>query len=430
MQEYNNPSKDTWAKICQRPLQDTCVITPKVQAILEMVKTQKDQALFSLTKQIDKVELDQIQVSDQQIAQAKEKVSQAFKDAIDVAYDNIYIFHKAQLIQQPVIETTPGVKCFRKQVGIGKVGLYIPGGSAALFSTLLMLGIPAKLAGCSSISVCTPCQKDQSVSPEVLYVASLLGIDKIYKVGGAQAIAALAYGTQSIERVDKIFGPGNQWVTKAKELVQSDGVAIDMPAGPSEVLVIATKDSDADFIASDLLSQCEHGVDSQVVLLSTSLEKIAQVKQAIETQCEDLPRAAIAKEALENSFCVYFSTLAQCIEFSNVYAPEHLVLSFDNACDYVGQIQNAGSVFLGKYACESAGDYASGTNHTLPTSGYARGYSGLSVDSFSKQITFQSISQQGIENLGPTIEVLAQSEGLLAHKMAVSIRLKKIQDEK
>ena len=430
MKVYNTPNKQSWLALCQRPSNANIELTPKVEAILEKVKQQKDQALYDLTLAFDKVALDSLRVSEQEIQEAKNKISLELKKAIDVAYNNIYTFHSSQSIDHPIVTTSVGVECFRRSVPIDRVGLYIPGGTAPLFSTLLMLGIPAKIAKCPNIVLCTPCQKDQSVAVEVLYVASLLGITKIYKVGGAQGIAAMAYGTESIEKVDKIFGPGNQWVTKAKELVQTQGVAIDMPAGPSEVLVIADNYSDVDFVASDLLSQCEHGADSQVVLLSNSIDKIKEVQKAIDKQIQVLPRKDIIEKALDNSFAVCLQDINQCIDFSNTYAPEHLIVNVENPMQFVDKIRNAGSVFLGKYTCESAGDYASGTNHTLPTGGYAKMYSGVSLGSFTKEITFQSISKQGILALGPSIETMALSEGLMAHKQAVSIRIKKIENEK
>ncbi|MHC5354859.1 histidinol dehydrogenase [Myroides sp. LJL115] len=430
MKVYNCISQENWSALCQRPSATNKELGPKVEAILQRVKQQKDQALYDLTLELDKVALDTLTVSKAEIQEAQNKISPQLKQAIKVAYNNIYTFHSSQVIKHPVITTTKGVECFRRSVPIDRVGLYIPGGSAPLFSTLLMLGIPAQIAKCPSIVLCTPCQKDQSVAVEVLYVASLLGIETIYKIGGAQAIAAMAYGTQSLKKVDKIFGPGNQWVTKAKELVQLQGVGIDMPAGPSEVLVIADSGSDADFVASDLLSQCEHGADSQVVLLSNSMDKIKQVQESITQQMQSLPRKDIIAKALVNSFAICFDTINQCIDFSNRYAPEHLIINVENPEKYVDQIKNAGSVFLGKYTCESAGDYASGTNHTLPTGGYARMYSGVSLGSFTKEITFQSISKQGLLNLGPSIQAMALSEGLMAHEQAVSIRLKKINNEK
>ena len=350
-------------------------------------------------------------------------------DAIAVARKNIEKFHSAQLVSEPVIETMNGVRCWRKYAAIEKVGLYIPGGSAPLFSTLLMLGIPAKLAGCDEIVVCTPAGKDGKVNPLILYTAQLIGISQIYKAGGAQAIAAMAYGTESIPKVYKIFGPGNQYVTKAKELIQLDGVSIDMPAGPSEVLVIADSKANPVFIAADLLSQAEHGPDSQVIMLCDDRILIDKVESEVEKQLALLPRKAIALKSLENSKLVLLKTIDECIAFSNLYAPEHLIINMDDPNSVTDGIKNAGSVFLGPFSCESAGDYASGTNHTLPTNGFARNFSGVSTESFIKKITFQEINAQGMRNLGPSIELLAEAESLAGHKNAVSLRLKTLKND-
>jgi histidinol dehydrogenase len=328
-----------------------------------------------------------------------------------------------------MVETTPGVKCWRKSVAIEKVGLYIPGGSAPLFSTILMLGIPAKIAGCNELILCTPCNKKEEINPAILYTANRVGINKIYKVGGAQAISAMAYGTETIPKVYKIFGPGNQYVTKAKELIQQEGVAIDMPAGPSEVLVIADETCDPAFVAADLLSQAEHGTDSQVILLSNNRKIVMESLEEIEKQAKLLPRKKIVLKALANSKAVVLQSINECVDFSNSYAPEHLIMALENASDYVENITNAGSVFMGNYSCESAGDYASGTNHTLPTNGFARSYSGVSLDSFVKKITYQELSKEGMKNIGETIEIMAEAEELMAHKNAVSIRLKNIQND-
>ena len=365
-------------------------------------------------------------VSDIEIELANNIVSKELKSAINVAKQNIEKFHAAQKEKKEIVESTRGVKCWRKSVGIEKVGLYIPGGSAPLFSTILMLGIPAKLAGCKEVILCTPPDKKGEINPAILYTANLTGITKIFKVGGAQAIAAMAFGTETIPRVNKIFGPGNQFVTKAKELVQQRGVAIDMPAGPSEVLIIADETSKPEFIAADLLSQAEHGADSQVVLLSDNRLMIDQSISEVEKQVDQLPGKSIASEALKNSMAILLSNIDECIEFSNMYAPEHLIIASEEASYYTDKIINAGSVFLGKYSCESAGDYASGTNHTLPTNGHAKSYSGVSLDSFVKKITFQKLSKEGLKTLGPAIEVMAEAEGLYGHKNAVTIRLKSI----
>lgn len=425
----NIPISD-WAKICERPVFPAEDLEDKVKNIIELVQQKGDSALKELSLQFDKAVVENPKVSEAEIEVAKQQVSDELKEAIAVAAKNIRSFHEAQQITESVVETMPGIQCWRKSVAIEKVGLYIPGGSAPLFSTILMLGIPARIAGCKTLILCTPPDKDGKINPAVLYTANFLGITEIFKVGGAQAIAALAYGTETIPKVDKIFGPGNQFVTKAKELVQKSGIAIDLPAGPSEVLVIADNSADPDFVASDLLSQAEHGPDSQVVLLSDSSEFVDKVQVAVKEQLRALPRADIAEKALENSFSVVLNSIDECVQFSNIYAPEHLILAIENAEEYADQIQNAGSVFLGNYSCESAGDYASGTNHTLPTNGYARSYSGVSLDSFVKKITFQNISKLGLQNIGKAVEVMAEAEQLIAHKNAVSIRLKKIQNEK
>lgn len=425
-----NPPASDWAKICERPVFPTEDLEDKVKDILGKVQQRGDMALKELTSLFDGANIEDLKVSQDEIEKAKLEVSEELKDAISIAANNIRNFHEAQQEKVTFVETMPGIKCWRKSVPIEKVGLYIPGGSAPLFSTILMLGVPAGIAGCKTLVLCTPPDKYGKINPAVLYTANFLGITEIFKVGGAQAIAALAYGTETVPKVDKIFGPGNQFVTKAKELVQKNGIAIDLPAGPSEVLVIADNRADADFVASDLLSQAEHGPDSQVVLLSDSSAFIEKVKVALNGQLSALPRAGIAEQALQNSCSVVLNSINECIEFSNKYAPEHLILAFENAEEFADQIQNAGSVFLGNYSCESAGDYASGTNHTLPTNGYARSYSGVSLDSFVKKITFQNISKLGLQNIGRTVEVMAEAEQLLAHRNAVSIRLKKIQDEK
>ncbi|OWK73276.1 histidinol dehydrogenase [Flavobacteriaceae bacterium JJC] len=425
-----NPPASDWAKICERPVFPAEDLEDKVKDILGKVQQKGNRALKELTSLFDGANIEDLKVSQDEIEKAKIEVSEELKDAISIAAQNIRTFHSSQKEKETIVETMPGVECWRKSVPIKKVGLYIPGGSAPLFSTILMLGVPARIAGCKTLVLCTPPDKNGKINPAVLYTANFLGITEIFKVGGAQAIAALAYGTETVPKVDKIFGPGNQFVTKAKELVQKNGIAIDLPAGPSEVLVIADNSADADFVASDLLSQAEHGPDSQVVLLSDSSAFIEKAKVALNSQLSALTRAGIAEQALQNSFSVVLNSISECIDFSNLYAPEHLILGIENAEDYAEQIQNAGSVFLGKYSCESVGDYASGTNHTLPTNGYARSYSGVSLDSFVKKITFQNISKLGLQNIGRTVEVMAEAEQLMAHRNAVSIRLKKIQDEK
>ena len=430
MKTIINPPYSDWEEYAKRPAFPAEDLEEKVASVLEKVRLEGDSALKNFTLAFDKVNVENIKISSSEIEIACAEVSTELKDAIAIAVNNIKVFHESQQINEAIVETISGVECWRKSVAIEKVGLYIPGGSAPLFSTILMLGIPAKIAGCKKIILCTPPDENGKINPAILFTATFLGIEEIYKVGGAQAIGAMAFGTETIPKVDKIFGPGNQFVTKAKELVQKTGIAIDLPAGPSEVLVIADSSADADFVAADLLSQAEHGADSQVVLLSNSAELVEEVKVSLNNQLQLLPRASVAEKALENSFFVSLNSINECIDFSNLYAPEHLILAIENAGLFAEKIKNAGSVFLGNYSCESAGDYASGTNHTLPTNGYAKSYSGVSLDSFVKKITFQKITKKGIQNIGKTIEIMAEAEQLLAHKNAVSIRLKKLQDEK
>jgi len=429
MKHIINPPISEWASLCKRPILPNEYLEEKVINIINKVQMDGDKALKEFALAFDKVSLIDLQVSAVEIDIATNEVTAELKEAISIAAHNIRTFHLGQKENELIVETIPGVTCWRKSVAIANVGLYIPGGSAPLFSTILMLAIPAQLAGCKRISLCTPTDKNGNIHASILYTASFLGITEIYKVGGAQAIAALAYGTQSIAKVDKIFGPGNQYVTKSKELVQKNGIAIDLPAGPSEVLVIADKNADASFIASDLLSQAEHGADSQVVFLTDDQTLVEKVKLNLLKQLKKIPRADIAEKALANSFSIAFNSLQECLDFSNLYAPEHLILAIKESEKYVDKIENAGSVFLGNYSCESAGDYASGTNHTLPTNGYARSYSGVSLDSFIKKITFQKITEDGLKNIGKTIEVMAEAEQLMAHKNAVTIRLKKLSDE-
>lgn len=428
MKIYNNPLQSEWKNLSERPSFPSEDLERKVQNIIEKVKNQGDVALKEFAMEFDKVALNDLRVNKSELEEAIAKVPNQLKEAIAQAAGNILKFHASQQPSENRVETTEGVECWRKNVAIENVGLYIPGGSAPLFSTVLMLAIPAQIAGCRRLVLCTPTDATGKVNPVVLYVANYLKINEIYKIGGAQAIAAMAFGTESIAKVDKIFGPGNQYVTKAKELVQKSGVAIDLPAGPSEVLVIADVTADVEFVAADLLSQAEHGADSQVVLLTTKTDLANEVSEAMERQLQQLPRADLARKSLENSFCVVFDSLSECLEFSNVYAPEHLILAVENPEQYIDKVQNAGSVFLGHYACESAGDYASGTNHTLPTNGYARSYSGVSLDSFVKKITFQKLTEQGLKNIGKSIEIMAEAEQLLAHKNAVSVRLKRIKE--
>ena len=428
MKRFEKPKREQWEEICQRSAINTEHLNLLVDSILRNVRENGDFALKEYASKFDGVGIETFLISKDEFIEASLCVDEKLKKAIQLAKSNIERFHNAQKELSNRLETTIGVECWRESRAIEKVGLYIPGGTAPLFSTVLMLGIPAKIAGCSEIILCTPPGKNGSIHPAIIYTAQLVGISKIFKVGGAQAIAAMAYGTKSIPKVFKIFGPGNQYVTKAKELVQQFGTAIDMPAGPSELLVIADETCIPEFVAADLLSQAEHGIDSQVILLSTSNRVIDQVLIEMSGQLELLPRKEIAIKALENSRVVYLETIEECFEMSNTYAPEHLILATENAEDYVELIQNAGSVFLGKYSCESAGDYASGTNHTLPTNGYARNYSGVSLDSFIKKISFQKISSKGIKHIGPAIECMAEAEQLFAHKNAVTLRLKNLED--
>jgi histidinol dehydrogenase len=423
------PEKDIWDDLCRRPAIRQDDLNRIVGDIIKRVKSEGDKAIYYYSEKFDGAIAANLKVLSQEILSIDQYIPADLKDAIKKAKGNIEKFHTAQIVSEPVIETSQGVNCWRKSVAIEKVGLYIPGGSAPLFSTLLMLGIPAKLAGCKEIVVCTPADKNGNINPLILYTAQLLGITEIFKVGGAQAIAAMAYGTENIPKVHKIFGPGNQYVTKAKEFIQQDGIAIDMPAGPSEVLIIADSLANPEFVASDLLSQAEHGPDSQVVMLTDDRKLIEKVKSEVYKQLELLPRKEIAIKALENSNLILLKTLNDCVDFSNHYAPEHLIINTSEARLYADKIINAGSVFIGNLSCESAGDYASGTNHTLPTNGYAKSYSGVSVESFLKKISFQEINETGIKELGPVIEIMAEAESLRAHKNAVSVRLKSLEND-
>jgi len=420
---FINPSKDQWPSIIQRPVFDSKPLEATVTSILQEVKQNGDAAIRKYALQFDKVQLDELKVTEAEIQEAVQLVEGNLKTAIAIAKDNITAFHTAQkeVIQQT--ETTNGVVCWRKSVGIQKVGLYIPGGTAPLFSTLLMLGIPAVLAGCKEIVVCTPCDKNGKVNPVVLYVAQLIGLKNIFKIGGVQAIAAMAYGTEVVPQVYKIFGPGNQYVTCAKQLINKEGIAIDMPAGPSEVAVYADETCNPAFVAADLLSQAEHGADSQVILVATTPSIIENVQAAIEKQLAVLPRKGIAEQSLQNSNYIVLDDADAAFDLLNAYAAEHLIIASDNAAVLAEKVVNAGSVFLGHYSPESVGDYASGTNHTLPTNGYAKAYSGVSLDSFVKKITFQQLNKEGIQNIGPAVESMAAAEGLEAHKNAVTIRL-------
>ena len=394
-----------------------------VNSIIEKVRTQGDDALRAFTEKFDKVKIGQLKVNQDEFDQAERNLSEDLRNAIQVAALNIETFHLSQQEHLKVIETTHGVKCWRKSVGIERVGLYIPGGSAPLFSTVLMLAIPARIAGCKEIICCTPPGADGKIHPAVLYSAKLAGVHQVFKVGGVQAIAAMAHGTESIDPVFKIFGPGNSWVTAAKQIVSSKGVAIDLPAGPSELAILADASANPDFIASDLLSQAEHGPDSQVVFVTNEEELIQKVLDSLKKQLDELPRKQIASQALSNSFIIRVNNMDDGLDLLNQYAPEHLIISSESQDELAEKVINAGSVFLGNYSPESAGDYASGTNHTLPTSGYARAYSGVSLDSFLKKITFQQISREGLKKIGPSIEIMAEAEGLQAHKNAVTLRL-------
>lgn len=422
---YSELSKAEVEQLTLRNTDSGNEIRETVENILQNVKQNGDQALKDYALQFDKVSLNQLFTDESEIAELAEQVSDEQKQAIKTAYQNIYKFHQTQLRTEEKVETMPGVTCWRELRPIEKVGLYIPGGTAVLPSTFLMLGIPAKIAGCKEIVVCSPPQKDGKINPYIAFVSQILGVKKVFLCGGAQAVAAMAYGTESIPKVDKIFGPGNQYVTKAKTIVQSTTVtAIDMPAGPSEVLIIADESANPVFVAADLLAQAEHGIDSQSVLVSTSKKLIAETIAELEKQLPVLPRAEITKKAIANSYAVFTDTFLEAMDFSNHYAPEHLILATDKWQEITDHITNAGSVFLGNLTPESAGDYASGTNHTLPTSAYARAYSGVSVDSFVKKITFQHLSPEGIKNIGRTVEILAELESLQAHKNAVSVRMK------
>lgn len=425
MQVEIYPEKEKWSELTKRPVIKREQLTEIVAGIFDKVEKNGDNALVEFNKKFDGAEVKNISVSQEEIKDAEERICEELKQAIQEAKENITKFHASQIPEIEKIETTNGVICWRENRAIEKVGIYIPGGTAPLFSTVLMLAVPARLAGCEEIILCTPPDKNGNVNPAILYTANLCGITQIFKTGGAQAIAAMTLGTESIPNVYKIFGPGNQYVVAAKEFAQNYNVAIDMPAGPSEVLVIADENAVPEFCAADLLSQAEHGSDSQVIFLATDEKVFNETVLETRKQLEVLPRNEMAAESLKNSHFILLSSIEETLEFSNLYAPEHLILAVNNFEKYIPQIRNAGSVFLGNYSCESAGDYASGTNHTLPTNGFAKNYSGVSLDSFVKKITFQNLSEQGLKNLGKTIEVMAEAEGLFAHKNAVSIRLKK-----
>jgi histidinol dehydrogenase len=426
MKTYINPSKHTWDDLLKRPTFNGIELRDQVQVILSDIRKDGFDAIRKYTEKFDGIFIQNIIVSEQEIAEASGQLNDDLKKAIEIAAANIRKFHESQIPVYRRIETTSGVTCWQKAVAIDKVGLYIPGGSAPLFSTVLMLAIPAKIAGCKEIVLCTPPDKAGNINPAILFAAQLVGVSKIYKLGGIQAIAAMAYGVDCVPKVYKIFGPGNQYVMAAKQLVSISDVAIDMPAGPSEVAIMADSTANPAFIAADLLSQAEHGPDSQVVLITNDASLVEQVDRELARQLDELPRKAIAEKALANSQAIVLNTSDEMIELINGYAPEHLIIAMRNYIEVAEKITNAGSVFLGNYTPESAGDYASGTNHTLPTNGWARSYSGVNLDSYLKEITFQEITQEGIQNLGPVIETMAAAELLHAHKNAVTLRLKEL----
>lgn len=426
METFINPPENLWPEILKRPVFETSHLFEKVNAILEDIEKNGDQALKKYTLGFDNVEIVHFRVSKQELDDCENQVNDQLKSAIKDAHSHILKFHASQRQNFETIETVKGVKCWQKAVPVEKTGLYIPGGSAPLFSTVLMLAVPAVLAGCQQIVLCSPPDKNGNIHPAILYAAKIAGVTEIYKLGGVQAIGALAFGTETVPKVYKIFGPGNQYVTIAKQIVAMKNTAIDMPAGPSEVMVVADETAVPQFVASDLLSQAEHGADSQVILLSKTKEFIEQTKIEIQNQLKSLPRAHTASLALKNSRFVVMENDETTIRFINEYAPEHLIIATKNYSEIAGKITNAGSVFLGNYTPESAGDYASGTNHTLPTNGWAKTFSGVNLDSFLKKITFQEIMPEGLKNIGPTIEIMAEGEQLQAHKNAISIRLGKI----
>jgi histidinol dehydrogenase len=424
MKTYINPGENTWTDILKRPLFDVSELHERVQNILTEIREQGDEKLREYTERFDGVKLYNFEVSPEEIAKAEAAIDQDLKDAIALAAENIQAFHSAQMPEVKKMETRTGVICWQKPVAIEKVGLYIPGGTAPLFSTVLMLALPAKIAGCKQIVLCSPPDKNGEIHPAILYAAKLAGVTQIYKLGGVQAIGAMAYGTETVPKTYKIFGPGNQYVTAAKQLVSMNQVSIDMPAGPSEVLVVADETSNPAFVASDLLSQAEHGADSQVVLVTNNENTLKEVVAEVDAQVAQLPRKELAEKALSNSVLIVVSDDAERVDLINEYAPEHLIISTKSYMELAEKITNAGSVFLGEFTPESAGDYASGTNHTLPTNGWARSYSGVNLDSFLKKITFQEINKEGLLAIGPAIEKMAATEQLEAHKNAVTLRLK------
>ncbi len=429
MEEYIYPLQSEWDKLIERPTASYDDLEDLVSNVFEQIKTRGDDAIFEYTKKFDKVQIHKLQVGKKEILDGVNNVPKDLKNAIQKAKNNIEKFHKAQITKTVEVETQPGVWCWQKKQPIEKVGLYIPGGSAPLFSTILMLAIPAQIAGCNDIILCSPPDSQGKLPKELLYTAQLCGVTKIFRVGGIQAIAGMTFGTESIPNVYKIFGPGNQYVTVAKQMASRYKTAIDMPAGPSELLIVADETADPDFVASDLLSQAEHGSDSQVILVTTKKSILENIKEAINEQLQNLPRKNIAKKALVNSKMIVLKNDETAVAFINSYGPEHYIICVENEDYYVDNVRNAGSVFIGKYTPESAGDYASGTNHTLPTNGYSKQYSGVNLDSFTKAITFQKINKQGIQDLGESIELMATAEGLVGHKNAISLRLKKINNE-
>lgn len=426
MQIIKYPGRNEWAQLVERPHLDISQLNGVVSSVLDDIRQRGDEAVKHYEQKFDKVELSSLAVTEAEMTEAEAMVSDELKAAIALAHHNIKAFHESQKFVSQKIEPQPGVVCWQKSVAIQRVGLYIPGGTAPLFSTVLMLATPAKIAGCEEIVLCTPPNREGKVHPAILVAARIAGVSKIFKAGGVQAIGAMAYGTESIPKTYKIFGPGNQYVMAAKQQVSLHDVAIDMPAGPSEVCVIADETANAAFISADLLSQAEHGIDSQVFLITTSEEVIDKVMVEVDKQLNELPRKEIAAKALDNSKMVLVKDISEAIDLSNTYAPEHLIIQTDNYYEVAERIVNAGSVFLGKYACESAGDYASGTNHTLPTHGYATAYSGVNLDSYCRKITFQHLSAEGVSNIGPAVEAMAAAESLDAHKNAMTIRLKEI----
>ena len=426
MKIYRFPNKDLWGEIIARPRLDLTKLNATVSSVLADVKQRGDVAVKEYEEKFDKAVLTSLAVTEQEMDEAEQLISDELKDAIILAHHNIKVFHISQRFVGQKIKTQEGVTCWQKSIAIEKVGLYIPGGTAPLFSTVLMLATPAKIAGCKEIVLCTPPNKEGKVNPAILYAARVAGVSKIFKAGGVQAIGAMAYGTESVPKVFKIFGPGNQYVMAAKQQVSLDEVAIDMPAGPSEVCVLADETANAEFVAADLLSQAEHGIDSQVLLITTSESKLEEIQQEVDKQLEILPRKEMASKALDNSRYVLVGSADEMIDLSNCYAPEHLIIQTKDYEQLAEKVINAGSVFLGSYACESAGDYASGTNHTLPTHGYATAYNGVNLDSYCRKITFQHLTEEGIRHIGHAVELMAEAEQLDAHKNAMSVRIKSL----